>query len=76
MNNTPNIRETNISALRKVSNVAASQQIKDSGSVAQRTGRNIVSETPKSKAVSVVSSNRAIRTGAFQRINSVKVAQS
>ena len=63
-------RETNASALRKSSNFSgrASQKSNIGGSTASRAGKNIVGSTPKSKHSSVLSSNRAIRTGAFQRI--------
>ena len=61
-------RETNQSALRKTVNLdSAIPKRSNYGSTASMTGRNIVS-TPKSKHTSVASSNRAIRTGAFQRI--------
>lgn len=66
----PATRETNQSALRKSVNVGGSYpQRSNVGSTASMTGRNIVA-TPKSSQASVVSSNRAIRTGAFQRIKS------
>jgi hypothetical protein len=66
----PNNRETNQSALRKSMNSSARHASKEvlPGSTAVRAGRNIVSQTPQSKHSSIVSSNRMIRTGAFQRI--------
>ena len=66
-NVTPINNETNESAFRKSMN-AGSQHSKKEASMASRTGRNIVSHTPKSKHSSVVNSNRMIRTGAFQKI--------
>ena len=62
-------RTTNQSALRKSSNYSGrASQKTNIGSTASRTGKNIVGAALKSKHSSVVSSNRMIRTGAFQRI--------
>lgn len=63
-------RESNQSALRKSMNASSrhSNIGAGKGATAIRTGRDIMSQTPKSKHTSMVSSNRAIRTGAFQRI--------
>ena len=63
-------RETNQSALRRSSNYSerVSRKSNTIGSSTSKAGKNIIS--PQSKRSSVLSSNRAIRTGAFQRIKS------
>ena len=61
--------ETNESVLRKFGTAGGSYQPKEVASVTQRVGKNIISDTPKGNIVSEISSKRAIRTGAFQRIN-------
>mmetsp|Transcript_32711 Transcript_32711/g.28984 ORF Transcript_32711/g.28984 Transcript_32711/m.28984 type:complete len:171 (+) Transcript_32711:1108-1620(+) len=63
-------RETNQSALRRSSNYSArvSQKSGVGNSTASRAGKNIIASTPKSKSSVALSSGRAIRTGAFQRI--------
>lgn len=65
-----NINKTNQSALRESINSSARHFSKEvlPGSTAVRAGRDIVSQTPQSKHSSIISSNRMIRTGAFQRI--------
>lgn len=64
-------KATNEAAFRKSINSSSrrSQKVGSTHSMASRTGRNIVAQTPKSKQSSMLSSNRQIRTGAFQRIN-------
>jgi hypothetical protein len=66
-NATPVARQTNASALRKSSNYSARPS--NQGSTASRAGQKIIGQA-SSKRSSLAASSRAIRTGAFQRLQS------